>query len=383
MLQRTTRHVLAGLPLLTLLGFQEAGPPATDGAWAGDFEFGPHAVGFQTHSISRESPAGRRDLLLSVWYPADASRTDRLRLSEYFQVVLNEEQLSEPVGLEREAAFSAALTGSAHALSKAQARAGLDMATFASAEAPQIDGAFPIALWSSRHATVLAQVPLSELLASHGFVTASVWSSDPPLAFLWDDHAPQDKIATIESHAEDLERGLEYLRQRPDVDPDRVVVLSWSYGGQTAARLQEREPAVRGVIAFDANVVPSRPEESLDLKQPLLYLVGENTAGRGYESLQELAGTWTSVRFPGLAHGSFNALEGYLPALLGAETVFSWSQTGPVARNGYRAIARVGLAAAQTFVDGVPVASAPLASVVAQAAQDVPIEIISSGERTR
>jgi hypothetical protein len=297
---------------------------------------------------------------------------------DYFRSALLEGQLSETVDLEEEPAFAAAMTGSATALSPERARAGLDASVLARADAAPAPGPYPLVLWSSRHATVLAQAPLSEVLASHGFVVATVWSSSPPLAFLWEEKAREEKLATIQAHTGDLEQALRELRQDPAVDGDRVVALAWSYGGQTAARLQETDPGVRATVALDANVVPARPEESLELKRPLVYLVGRDTTGRGFDRLQRLTKPWAALRFPELAHGNFNALEGYLPAVLGTDTVYSWSLGGDVARDGYRALVRVVTTAAQALVREEPPSMLSLAESLEAAAGTTRVETLTS-----
>ena len=135
---------------------------------------------------------------------------------------------------------------------------------------------------------------------------------------------------------------------------------------------------MRGVIGLDANVVPARPEESLDLRRPLVYMVGRSTSGRGFERLQRLAAPWVAIRFPELAHGTFNALEGYLPARLGADTAYAWSQVGPIAREGYSALVRVTAAAARALVSDDPSALSELAPSAPGAAGAVPVEVLAS-----
>jgi dienelactone hydrolase len=355
--------------------------PQEPTAWDGDFAVGGHHVGFRSESILRMGPEGERTLTLSVWYPADADPADEtVRVRDYFRGVLQEGQLAEAEGLAEAPAFAAAMTGSIDALSPDAARTGLDARGLARRGAVPAAGTFPIALWSSRHATLLAQAPLSEILASHGFVVATVWSSDPPLTFLWDDAAAEAKLATIEAHTGDLEQALMELRRDQGTDAD-TVVLAWSYGGQTAARLQERDPRVVGVIGLDANILPARPEESLQLRRPLVFLVGRDTANRGVDRLASLTAPWTSVRFPGLAHGSFNALEGYLPAVLGTSTTFAWSQSGPAARDGYRALARVATTAALALASNDPDSLSALGARLQDAAGAVPVEVSRGGAR--
>lgn len=371
------RRAWASGILVALIGCGGGGTADSDPPpWYGDFPVGDHQVGFRTTTLTRAGPEGPRELALSVWYPAVSSPgVESLRLADYLRLVILEGQLSETEGLAEEPALAAAMTGSATALTAERSRSGLDAPTLAGADAVPSAGPYPLALWSSRHATVLAQAPIAEVLASHGFVVATVWSSEPPLAFLWEERSAEEKLATIEAHTGDLARALEELRLDPSVDGDNVVVLAWSYGGQTAARLQEREPGVRGVVALDANVLPARAEETLELKRPLVYLVGRDTSGRGFDRLEHLSEPWIAVRFEELAHGNFNALEGYLPAALGADTVYAWSRGGQVARDGYRALTEVVVTAAGMMVGEVPPLMSELAVHLEEAAGGAPIEV--------
>ncbi len=373
-----------GFMLVTLLGCAD-GAGVTDGdrlPWEGDFSLGPHPVGFRTATLNRTTPAGPREVALSVWYPAEADSGGRgLRVADYFRLVLSEGQLSETSDLAEEPAFVAAMTGTADALSPDRARIGLDAPVLARADAAPGPGPYPIVLWSSRHATVLAQAPLAEVLASHGFIVATAWSSDPPIAFIWEERSTEEKLATIQTQTEDLQQTLEELRRDPTADGDNVLVLAWSYGGQTAARLQEREAGVRGIVAMDANVVPARPEESLQLMHPLVYLVGRDTSGRGLDRLQRLDEPWAALGFTELAHGNFNALEGYLPAVLGTDTVYAWSLGGRVAKDGYRALVQVVASAVREMTREVPPTMSDMAALLEDAAAGTPIEVLTSSDR--
>ena len=351
--------------------------------WHGDFPVGPHAVGFRMDTLTRASQEGQREITLSVWYPAESDGSgEPMEVGDYFRAAVREGQLSESEGLDYGPAFAAVMTGSSTALSADEAEAALHTPVGARFGATGAGGTHSVVLWSSRHATGLAQAPLSEVLASHGFLTASAWSSEPPLTFLWEDRPVEEKLRTIEAHTADLKAALDHLRGSLDVDSDNVVVLAWSYGGQTAARLQELDDGVRGVIGLDANVLPARPEESLDLRRPLVFLIGRETGGRGFAQLENLTAPWISLRFPDLAHGGFNAMEGYLPEVLGADTVFSWSQMGPVVREGYRALVRVSVRAAQGLAADEGAAPADLASALRDAAA-VPVEVASGGLSNR
>ena len=221
-------------------------------AWYHDFDQGPFEVGFRSEQLERTAPDGSlRTLTLSVWYPAvEEARGDPVRLDDLLGIVLDEGQLEEAEGLDREAAFSAVTTGSAEALPGDASDRALDSPTLARWDVEPAPGPFPLVLWSARHATVLAQAPMSEVLASHGFVVATAWSSDPPLAFLWEDRTAAEKRATIETHTDDLAHVLSVLRSDTSIDADLTTVLSWSYGGQTAGALQALDPGVRGIVLW-------------------------------------------------------------------------------------------------------------------------------------
>lgn len=321
-----------------------------------------------------------RAIRLSVWYPRSEDRRGRrLPVGYLFELLAAENQFPETDGMPVDRMFPAVLTGDPGALSAAQSAEGLGMATAARVGAEPAAGRFPLVLWSSRHATVLAQAPMAEALASLGLVVATVWSSEPPLAFIWETRTEADKLATIDAQVLDLEFAITELGARAWVDTSRIVVAAWSYGGQTAARVQERVAAVRGIVSLDANVVPQRPEERLSLRRPLVFLVGQDTTRRGFDRIDGLTAPVVVARLPGLTHGEFNAMEGFLPALLGADTAYAWSRTGREAREGYRSLVEL-VAAAVPLLLGDP---GPTAAAIADRLRGVTtspaVEVLSRG----
>lgn len=342
---------------------------------------GPFATGFRSFVVERTTPDGaKRQIRVSLWYPArEAAAGPRLRLGDLFRIVLDEGQLPDAAAESMEGGLAVAMTGDRGGLAPERARQALATPLLARPDAPASPGRFPIALWTSRHATVLAQVPLSEILASHGVIVATAWSSDPPLAFLWEDRSEADKLATMESHTADLQHALRTVGDLMPADTTRILLLAWSYGGQTAARLQERLSTTRAIVSLDANVVPARAEERLDLRHPLVFLYGQDSTRRGVELLDRLGATVFGARLPGLAHGNFNALEGYLPAVLGADTVFRWSKGGAIARDGYRAVVRMVVRSAGLFLFGPPPTEAMVLEELGRAAAPVPVAVRRPG----
>jgi dienelactone hydrolase len=78
------------------------------------------------------------------------------------------------------------------------------------------------------------------VLAGHGYVTLS-------LAYFGAEGLPAD---LVEVRLEYLERGMDWLRARPSVDPGRIAVLGHSRGAEAALLLAATYPEVRAVVAL-------------------------------------------------------------------------------------------------------------------------------------
>lgn len=169
----------------------------SDELWSG-LETGPHPVGFRIEDLTRTTSDGTvRRVRLALWYPRNGTGSSPVRLGDLIRLVEDEQQLPEPAGMSQPARLAFILTGDSTAIAPERARGALGMETGAERDADPAPGPFPLVLWSSRHATVLAQAPLAHVLASQGHVVATAWSSDPPLAFLWENRPVEEKLATI------------------------------------------------------------------------------------------------------------------------------------------------------------------------------------------
>jgi hypothetical protein len=202
-------------------------------------------------------------------------------------------------------------------------------------------GTHPLVVWGVRHGTVLAQARLSEQLAGHGHVVIAAWPADTGRVNLWDNASVERKRATIDADTRALERAVGAAAERWNADTLRLTLLAWSYGGQSAARLSTRK-AVQGIVSLDANVVAaSAAERDAALGTPVLAIVGRDTSRRGWSRAEPLAQSVAGLRLPDLAHGNFNALEGYYPGVLNLRTVQRWSSAGPTAVSGYEALSNI------------------------------------------
>jgi hypothetical protein len=68
--------------------------------------------------------------------------------------------------------------------------------------------------------------------------------------------------------------------------------------------------------------------------------------------LGSIAGDAFFIRFAEQAHGTFNALEGLIPALHGIRRAQPWSRTGPEAIRGHATICRHVLRLVAHYLDG-------------------------------
>ncbi len=90
-----------------------------------------------------------------------------------------------------------------------------------------------------------------QYMAQHGFVVFSLDNRGTPrrgVAF----QAPVDRrLGTVE--VRDQRRGVEFLKKSPFVDPQRIGVFGWSYGGYMTLMMLMQDP---GVYALGAAVAP-------------------------------------------------------------------------------------------------------------------------------
>jgi dienelactone hydrolase len=98
---------------------------------------------------------------------------------------------------------------------------------------------------------------------------------------LVDSHEPRGrdnvcgKPEPLKEVTRDAAGGLNYLRSRPDVRPDSIAIMGWSYGGMATMLTVADENNFRAAIAFYPDC--RRPVDVLHWRphQPTLLLIGE------------------------------------------------------------------------------------------------------------
>jgi len=238
-------------------------PVAAQSSLWGNLKAGQYRVGLNVRSY-RDS--NNRPIEIFLWFPAENSKKSKpLTFADYYRLsekVTDESRLTQTLAED--------VTGDKNGIDKQTAGKILNSAMKASWNAPISRGRFPLILWSSRHATVIAQSVLSEFLASHGYVVAFARYAGPALPYPFQIREPEKKLEALDTHVRDLEFALANLRRAATLDAEKIALISWSYGGEAAIRLQTRQPDIDLVfglssIRFDRG--PYQGRLTLDLQK--------------------------------------------------------------------------------------------------------------------
>jgi len=247
--------------LLPLVAVLAPGPP--DLSRAAGFTPGPFALGLRPerlHDTSRSwpsasDPAGAkgRPLQITLWYPAHAGDEPGASIEE--MVLADATFGSEAAG--RSAASGSALAaartafdaGAGRALTDAEWQRVLETRSVARLGVQPLPGRRALVLLESGLGSrSFTLAPVAELLASHGYVVAALAtegaSEKDRLGF---------DLVGVRAQVDDMKLALSHLRDRPEVDPRRVGLVSWSVGGVSQAILRLEAPKdFRAAVSLDS-----------------------------------------------------------------------------------------------------------------------------------
>lgn len=341
-----------------MTGAVQASPQSAPRLW-GELKPGKYDVGLRVDTFWDKSRDGTtpdgRPIQITTWYPASPSkRSARMSFADYLKLVMemSSDKASDAQTLRQ--SLSLAISSEPEGIDDSVLDQILAAKMLAVRDAAPLRRAYPLVLWSARHGTVVAQSVLCEYLASHGYVVAFARYQGPAMPLPYEAKTPEVKLATLKTHVSDLEFALRRLRTLPNVDRTRkAAVMSWSYAGESATLLQMQNPDVGLVISLSSNVLTnwvyqgSGALASLDasrLNVPYLIMT-ERVATDGTlrvapAILNSLPHDSFFISFPELAHGTFNAIEGLIPSLMGITKVPRWSKSGPAAQLGYETVSR-------------------------------------------
>lgn len=301
----------------------------------------------KTRNTSQEKEG--RPVEITLWYPSiKAPVSASLTFADYFKLAFQD--IAQDVLLRQE--LAKAISGDGEGIDQTTLDRILSAPMFARFDARPMPGRYPLVLWSARHSTMAAQSVICEYLASKGYVVAFARYKGTPLPLPYQAKSDEEKSSTLDTHVRDMEFALTELQELSNVMADSVAVLSWSYAGESATEFQKRNKPVRLVIGLSTNLLSGwvyKPLalSSLDVAQlPVPYVlmseqVGTNGVAKTAPTiLNDMRAESFYITFSKLAHGSFNALEGMIPAVTGITKVQPWSKAGQEQRIGYETICR-------------------------------------------
>lgn len=316
----------------------------------GDLKPGRYSVGLHvitSFDKTRSDPQDRRGrpVEITLWYPAfERYASSRLTFADYFKMANKEKATRQEL--------AKSISADAEAVDQARLDRILNAQMLACRDLRSARGRYPLVLWSARHATMASQSVMCEYLASHGYVVAFARYKGSPLPLPYEAKSYQEKSATLDAQVCDMEVALAELQRLSYVRSDLVSVISWSYAGESATQFQMRNKAVRLVIGLSTNLLSGwvyRRERLSNLDSSQLrvpYILMSESVGTGGEPktappiLKDMPAESFYVTFSKLAHGSFNALEGMIPAVMHITKVQPWSKAGSESKIGYETVCR-------------------------------------------
>ena len=217
---------------------------------------------------------------VSVWYPADVRPASLpMRISDYVHYARPQDFDEPNTFLERRDRRVMAEMVPPESLEEMFATP-----MNAHAGAPAATGRFPLVLYSGGvNPYTLSNAIMAELLASHGYVVATVPSLGPS------NQQPEQTFtaAEVESSVRDLEFAWSLLRDQPNVDHSKLAVFGHSLGATVAVIFAMRNANVAAVIGLDGTYGFTQGSETLtkyygyapqDMRSALLDMRRANAA---------------------------------------------------------------------------------------------------------
>jgi tetratricopeptide (TPR) repeat protein len=188
----------------------------------------------------------RRPIQINVWYPAASTGTP-LTIRDYLYLTAREENSAEPTEEQKKAAISSFKNRFAREADEQAVQQIMDAKTAAIRDAKPAAGKFPLVLIapSTGLASPVSNAILSEYLATRGFVVASspaIGLSTKQLGF--------DPLGTM-TQMQDLQFIIAKLRTDPAVDPDKLALVGFSFGGLPTSLIAMHNPEVDALVSLE------------------------------------------------------------------------------------------------------------------------------------
>ncbi len=103
--------------------------------------------------------------------------------------------------------------------------------------------------------------------------------------------------------------GLDFLASRPEVDPNRLGVMGYCFGGGTSLELARSGAPVKGVVSFHGSLSTPTPEDAKNIKGKVLVLHGADDpyvkqadVSAFMDEMRKGGVNWELVQYSGAVH---------------------------------------------------------------------------------
>ncbi len=324
---RLTSCIAALVVLLTLPGTGPGARAQSPAEWSAryerslwpDLESGSYPVGYRIehlHDSNRSFPVGSendRPIQISLWYPASGVDGHSLiTLKDYFLSAATEIDFSEPDDARRaqhlEEVREAALGAGADSTRFDHL---LALETTAYRDASAASGPFPLVIFVPGFGAPAFQNTVAcEYLASNGFVVASFPSVGRDSREMTNDESG------VTAQVRDIQFVIDAVRDLAPVDPERVGLIGYSWGGLTTTLSAMRGAEIAALVAIDSTLMVKKGHalartlhgydpESLRMPVMLMIAAAQEWKERDVSFFDELSGSAVLVRFHDFKHGDF------------------------------------------------------------------------------
>jgi pimeloyl-ACP methyl ester carboxylesterase len=209
---------------------------------------------------------GFRPLQTLVWYPADASKAERMTIGDYAALIRTETSFDKPMEHGKSQSFVEDFTRGTTALP-----------VWALRDAPVQENRFPLVIYApGLNAPAMENIELCEYLASQGFVVLATPSMGAT------ERAMTADITGANAEAQDISFLIDYAKNLPDTEMSSVAVIGYSWGGMSALFAAARDQRIGAMVSLDGSFRygPATVQQAGDvhpdqIKIPLLFFSRE------------------------------------------------------------------------------------------------------------
>jgi dienelactone hydrolase len=118
-----------------------------------------------------------------------------------------------------------------------------------------------------------------------------------------------------------IKTAFEFIKKDSRVNPDKIAIIGYCFGGTVALELARTGADVKGVVCFHGGVTTPNPQETKNVKAKILLCLGGNdkyvpdTDKKSFEDEMNNAGVdWQMIIYSGAVHSFTNPKSGNNPS---------------------------------------------------------------------